>query len=461
MAIDMATEHSEADDMEALRTSRQATLSSTPLSLDVLKQRDATLKKTTAAIRKLRLGITQETVSPLLSTDLVRLNLTRHLSEAVDALSDTVFRTRPSDLPAWTSVVCLLHTTYKGFGQGLMQQLKTQISPILEVPATEEKEMLTPKRMALRILVALYIAGVYEDRGNAVEGVIKTFSKNDAMSSKMSVKRYVTTHAHLSLFNGFLKTYHAQILELLPEDLQTRWLSPLRTYFNTCVETLINEHMVYRDLLARYDRTVGTAKEMRHIDFELYATQFQKLRESVEVLAGHLKMPIPSLDDSSATSSQKASTVSVSHSAEQEAARVNAAQGFDDTVTYEFYRQLIDLYAILPPNTLDSAENPSPVGESTADIRAIKQEKFETLGNACLSRESTDAQCRQFCTETFTADGQTMQLNTPENRKLLVSFLVEGADMSIKDKIPYYARFISTLDRQFGKIGRFCIITHC
>ncbi|POM68736.1 Regulator of nonsense transcripts 2, partial [Phytophthora palmivora] len=126
----------------------RAQLSSVKLKSDI--------KRSSAFVKKLR--VLSEANAESLLRDAAELNLTRYVSECVAALADAPLKA--ADLAAAVKVASLLHQRYEDFAPGIQRAL---VGSFEASYASDDKSKMLKRRLLLRLLCELYLAGVLDD----------------------------------------------------------------------------------------------------------------------------------------------------------------------------------------------------------------------------------------------------------------------------------------------------------
>eukprot|EP00752_Nemacystus_decipiens_P014194 g12623.t1 len=116
------------------------------------------LKKTTAFTKKVKQLSEDQRAS--LDKDLETLNLSRYVSEIVDAVAEN--KLKNADVSVAVHLCCLMHQRYPEFAEDLVAKLA---GPFVSAPGDEEreeKELLRRKRSNLRLLTELHAVGVFD-----------------------------------------------------------------------------------------------------------------------------------------------------------------------------------------------------------------------------------------------------------------------------------------------------------
>eukprot|EP00184_Porphyridium_aerugineum_P005083 CAMPEP_0184695892 /NCGR_PEP_ID=MMETSP0313-20130426/3374_1 /TAXON_ID=2792 /ORGANISM="Porphyridium aerugineum, Strain SAG 1380-2" /LENGTH=542 /DNA_ID=CAMNT_0027154419 /DNA_START=303 /DNA_END=1927 /DNA_ORIENTATION=+ len=118
-----------------------------------LRKRDASLKKCSGFVKKLRAGVTEENCESLIA-EAQTLNLSKYISELVNAISESKIRT--ADVDSYAKVCSTLHIQYHDFA--------TSLTPVLvRVVQDADKSDAANRRGTLRLLAELCCLGTFSN----------------------------------------------------------------------------------------------------------------------------------------------------------------------------------------------------------------------------------------------------------------------------------------------------------
>lgn len=157
---------------------------------------DASLKKNTAFIKRLRTGITSD-VHDQLMKDLETLSLEKYISEIVGAVTEGLQKSKTSaDIFTAIEVVSALHqrfsTLFTPFltyqiARGLTQPLKSYMASLTpEQREKEDSQRLIKQRVLLRVSVELWLVGVLRTLNDAIPLGVTTNNSPQLKSPKCS-----------------------------------------------------------------------------------------------------------------------------------------------------------------------------------------------------------------------------------------------------------------------------------
>jgi hypothetical protein len=144
-----------------------------------LKSLDASLKRNTSFIKKLKTVINPETLPSLLA-DVAALKLEKYLSEVVASIAECRLR-NTTEILAAVELCSAIHQRYADFAAPLIALLVKQLGPppvhaLSSVPAEQrEKEdaaRISRQRSALRLLLELYLVRLFGDGDGKKEGLV-------------------------------------------------------------------------------------------------------------------------------------------------------------------------------------------------------------------------------------------------------------------------------------------------
>jgi regulator of nonsense transcripts 2 len=119
------------------------------------------VKRNATFVRKLA-KITEDQRDKL-AQELATLNTSKFIPEAVNAIAqELTVALKPTDINASVHVCSLMHQRYADFAKHLVPAL---VKSFDETAGKTEADSLRKKRVVLRLLCELYLAGVYTDAG--------------------------------------------------------------------------------------------------------------------------------------------------------------------------------------------------------------------------------------------------------------------------------------------------------
>ncbi len=181
------------------------------------------IKKSSAFVKKLKL-LTENSADALMK-DVKEINLTRYVSECVASLVEAPLKM--VDLPAAVRVISLLHQRYAEFSSLLIQTLVTTFDASY---GTDDKSKLVKRRILLRLLSELYLAGVITDvhvvshiiqrvakREGGPSGGSKTRGKGNMSMTGASHSNQSSAQLEVPLLVNFAKSVGVEFLGVLPK----------------------------------------------------------------------------------------------------------------------------------------------------------------------------------------------------------------------------------------------------
>ncbi|CAL8462985.1 g2519 [Coccomyxa elongata] len=380
--------------LKAQRELREANLDALPLTDADLRKLDASVKRNTALIKKLR-SVSEESRAALLD-DISRTNQSKYVSEAVAAISEANVKTK--DIAAAVEVISLLHQRYAEFSGELVAKLNDVFVP----GAEDEKSGAARRRSALRLLCELLLVGVHHNTLPLVATV-------RALAAADFERDPAGAQASLSLLAGFAKWHRVEFLgfprrppadvppdppseaegEGKPEELAAvraevaqekmaweeeaaRAFSPskddqelfmaalVRAYERAC-EALLRDHAALartEDDNQRVLNNRGELLEEMAAAYEKQHRSFEALQKSLASLAESLEREMPALPE---TTTRFTGEGGVSLVTRQEGEDLSTGP-FEDEETRALYESLPDIRALVPALLLGTAE-----GQPTAE----------------------------------------------------------------------------------------------
>ena len=129
-------------------------------SANTLKGLESTIKRTTALTKKIKQAINEENVENICK-EVTQLNLSRYVSEIVTGIADIKPK---SNVLSILRICLLMHSRYSEFSASLIPKLTKlfENSPTNETEQ-EKKEKNFKKKETVKLLVELFLSGVYND----------------------------------------------------------------------------------------------------------------------------------------------------------------------------------------------------------------------------------------------------------------------------------------------------------
>eukprot|EP00803_Ostreobium_quekettii_P008396 evm.model.scf_755.1 EVM.evm.TU.scf_755.1 scf_755:18101-34941(-) len=387
------------------REKRQGNLDVTHPSDDELKKCESSVKRNAALIKKLR-GISEESRNSLCE-EILKVNQSRYVSEAVVAIAETPIKSK--DIPAAIQVCTLLHNRYSDFRAGIVDALVKSLNGANKSAGDDEKVIGSRRRSCVRLLVELLLCGVHQNL-SVLHSVLKELVVADYHSNQDG---YLL---HLLLLTTFSKAGRDQLLGLphkprislpigvegeegdgVPEAVQPalrcakaalldleaeqskRFMAPeedrrqfrdgLERAFSVASSTLVTEHADLRQQEQDNMHVLNTRGELP----EEMAAQYEKKRKAFEALqrnmsafAESLDKDLPDLPDDSLTR--------VTTDSQATGGDLGDDSGppplFDDAETQAFYETLPDLRALVPAVLLGVAEDKDKDEEESTPRKA-------------------------------------------------------------------------------------------
>ncbi|CAD7702075.1 unnamed protein product [Ostreobium quekettii] len=458
------------------REKRQGNLDVTHPSDDELKKCESSVKRNAALIKKLR-GISEESRNSLCE-EILKVNQSRYVSEAVVAIAETPIKSK--DIPAAIQVCTLLHNRYSDFRAGIVDALVKSLNGANKSAGDDEKVIGSRRRSCVRLLVELLLCGVHQNL-SVLHSVLKELVVADYHSNQDG---YLL---HLLLLTTFSKAGRDQLLGLphkprislpigvegeegdgVPEAVQPalrcakaalldleaeqskRFMAPeedrrqfrdgLERAFSVASSTLVTEHADLRQQEQDNMHVLNTRGELP----EEMAAQYEKKRKAFEALqrnmsafAESLDKDLPDLPDDSLTR--------VTTDSQATGGDLGDDSGppplFDDAETQAFYETLPDLRALVPAVLLGVAEDKVMAKDGRA--RASNQELDALLSRlpTCVTRDSADEISVNFC-----------YLNSKAARKRLMRALCDVPKGSLQ-LLSFFARIAATLKQVYPDIA--------
>ena len=157
---------------------------------------DASLKKNTSFIKKLKMSTTSTSVSSILQ-DIKSLKIDKYLSEIVSAILESKLKTS-TDIASAVEIISLLHQRYAEvavmFKESLLKPMGPPPSTVgmsTEQRDREESIRIAKQKSYLRLLTDLYLSGVINDEGSKPDMGIIGSALKDMVSNKTILYIYI------------------------------------------------------------------------------------------------------------------------------------------------------------------------------------------------------------------------------------------------------------------------------
>ncbi|KAF1792340.1 Armadillo-type fold [Phytophthora cactorum] len=338
------------------------------------------IKRSSAFVKKLR--VLSEANADSLLRDADELNLTRYVSECVAALADAPLKA--ADLAAAVKVASLLHQRYEDFAPGMV---RTLIGSFEASYASEDKSKMLKRRLILRLLCELYLAGVFEDVQVIAHIIQRVARRSSTSSSQLEVpllvsfaksvgvdflgvqpKKFKELEKILADNEEFQKFLESQT-PVVPQNVQQECLSCYLEAYDMICKFYLAQHATFLKLDARNEKEEANRGEVteEHVqELKNAKLLFEKLQTSVNSLADALDRDVPPLpveekDDGSANGS-----ILVWEGGDGAGRELSRDGPFDDEATRSFYEDLPDLLELVPAVVL---------GLTEADVAELKKKK--------------------------------------------------------------------------------------
>lgn len=456
------------------------------------KKLDSSIKKTTALRRKL-VKITSENEDQLLK-EMTTLNLTRYINEIVTAILATPLRI--IDVPSAVKICSLLHQMYTDFSSEFLPALRKMVLP------ANKQDDLQRKRSALRLLIELFVCGMFNDANGSIfcstlEAYNDDFDK-DQQSSILLILNFVRygksdllgiksdSGGRVIVSDDEKQPINNNEMEddfepLLSKELQTKLNNTINASYTKIGNYLITLHTDLRNLEKQnheIEMTKGEVSAEATAEYQKQRSIYEKTVANVTSLSELLQLPFPKLP------------------VEKKMARVEIQSAFKSTTSagalkpgsliWEdegmrlFYEDLHNLALIVHPALLgpinkETEEVPTKEGETTAEPEAtgggpptVPRKPPTTTAEEKVTEEPEEVlePSQQEAFNQFVQKLDTMMspsivdqmaidfcyLSKRGNKKRLVNALF-SVNRNKLDIIPYYARLVATLNPWMKEIG--------
>ncbi|KAG4303994.1 hypothetical protein PORY_002647 [Pneumocystis oryctolagi] len=404
---------------------------------------DASLKKNTAFIKRLRTGITAD-VHDQLMRDLKTLSLEKYISEIVGAVAEGLQKSKTSaDISAAIEVVSALHqrfsTLFTPFltfqiARGLTQPLKSyMVSLTPEQREKEDTQRLLKQRILFRVSVELWLVGVLRTLDDAIPFGVTTNISSQPKSLKFQKRPENHTnepfvysiikdivhqdrdYVNLPLIVTFVKNFASDIfcitqkrlrkivdgntsensiessqqyiidenISICPPDVRENIKLLLQKYFDSLKEYLVKE---YRNLKIQEksvsDASVnrGEINEDRQNNLDRLEKHLEKLINNAKILADILGLLMPNFKDHDEDlSGNTDSCLRVSSFLLQEKEEIVMNSIWEDDDQKKFYEDIIDLKDIVPSSLLTNDKKQSKENEVYNESKMHPIDKLDEM----------------------------------------------------------------------------------
>ncbi|KAG3097547.1 Regulator of nonsense transcripts [Phytophthora idaei] len=354
------------------------------------------IKRSSAFVKKLR--VLSEVNADSLLRDAAELNLTRYVSECVAALADAPLKA--ADLAAAVKVASLLHQRFEDFAPGMVRAL---IGGFEASYASEDKSKMLKRRLILRLLCELYLAGVFEDV-QVIAHIIQRVARRESPGAKksrgnMSITGSSTSSSQLEvpLLVSFAKSVGVDFLgvqpkkfkelekiladneefqkflesqtPVVPQNVQQECLSCYLEAYDMICKIYLAQHATFLKLDARNEKEEANRGEVteEHVqELKNAKLLFEKLQTSVNSLADALDRDVPPLPVEEKDDGSGNGSILVWEGGDGAGRELSRDGPFDDEATRSFYEDLPDLLELVPAVVL---------GLTEADVAELKKKK--------------------------------------------------------------------------------------
>ncbi|RLN87580.1 hypothetical protein BBJ28_00005886 [Nothophytophthora sp. Chile5] len=372
------------------------------------------IKKSSAFVKKLKL-LSESNAESVLK-DVEELNLTRYVSECVAALAEAPLKL--ADLPAAVRAASLLHQRYEDFASGMV---RTLVGVFESSYGSEDKSKMVKRRLILRMLSELYLAGVFDDV-QVVAQLIQRVARREQGSSaskqrgkgNMSLgSSAASQQLEVPLLVTFAKSVGVEFLgvqpkkfkelakqlrgndafqtlvdnqpTLVPKAVQQECLASFLEAYEMICKFYLAQHAAFLKLEARNEKEEvnrGEVTEEHVQELKNGKLLFEKLQTSVNSLADALDREVPPLpvEEKDDGSGRGGILVWEGEGGGRELSRDGP---FDDEATRSFYEDLPDLLELVPAVVL---------GLTEADVAELKKKKEAAAAATPEEEAETEAE---------------------------------------------------------------------
>ncbi|KTW27816.1 uncharacterized protein T551_02783 [Pneumocystis jirovecii RU7] len=404
---------------------------------------DASLKKNTAFIKRLRAGITGD-VHDQLMRDLKTLSLEKYISEIVGAVIEGLQKSKTStDIFAAIEVVSALHqrfsTLFTPFltfqiARGLTQPLKSYMASLTpEQREKEDSQRLLKQRILLRVSVELWLVGVLRTLNDAIPLGVVTNTNSQLKSSKYQKRSENHTnepfvysiikdiiqqdrdYVNLPLIVTFVRNFATDIfcisqkrlrkifdgntsensvefsqqytidenISICPFDIRENIKLLLQKYFDNLKEYIVKEHRnlkIQEKSVSDASVSRGEINEDRQNNLDRLEKHLEKLINNAKILADILGLLMPDLKDQDEdTLNNMDSCIRISNSFLQEREEITINSLWEDDDQKKFYEDIIDLKDTVPSSFLTNDKKQNKESEMSNENKPPPIDKLDEM----------------------------------------------------------------------------------
>lgn len=434
---------------------------------------DASLKKNTAYIKRLRL-LTAETGDSLLG-EFELLKLTKYVGEAAHALVESRLK-NIGDIVMVVELASRFHQRYSDFLAAFKAALGKEVDVLEPVSMDDRLAWLSRQRQLLRLVAELHLVGIITEP-NAVYKLLGKLLVDDDHKGPPSVP----------VATGFVKGVGAFYLNLdlldtqkelfLISEWRQKFTDALNAFFKAMCRLLVRTHNRLRILEAKgrhHYETRGDLSSSQVSVLQATAEACEKLRTNLQSLAEQLHLPLPVMEELEVPKMMEGRIVFADPRMAASVERI-ASVIFDSEEDRAFYEGIVDLHGLVPESFLmgsntsrpsspaipvdDAAEvdlgmfvdvDPDsvvgkPIDEalSAEDYRSVNSIKtfFEKLP-VMQSRALADQAAIDYC-----------YIHSKAMQKRLAETLIDLPFRRL-DLLPFIGRFLATLKPFYPELGQ-------
>lgn len=365
---------------------RQANLSPTRPTEPQLSALDASLRKNTAFIKRLR-TVTAETVESILG-EFEQLKLTKYVEEAAQALAESRMRS-VGDTAAVVEVASRLHQRYSDFSAAFKTALARE-TEVAEPAAAEERSIwLGRQRQLLRLVAELHLVGIVAEP-TPVYRLLGRLLYEDDIKGPLSVP----------VATSFVKGVGAFYLDLHPLDIQKdlflipewrhKFTEALNSYFKLMCRLLVRRHSKLRTLEAtgrRHYETRGDLSAGQTTALQSAAEAVEKLRANLQALAEQLMLQLPEMEELEMPKMLEGKIVFADPKLASSVEKASSII-FDSEEERAFYEEILDLKDRIPELFLEGGRSQSTSSSLASPVPASSD--VEEAAATAMAAEEED-----------------------------------------------------------------------
>eukprot|EP00730_Choanoeca_flexa_P003310 TRINITY_DN11359_c3_g1_i1.p1 TRINITY_DN11359_c3_g1~~TRINITY_DN11359_c3_g1_i1.p1 ORF type:complete len:1196 (+),score=478.84 TRINITY_DN11359_c3_g1_i1:208-3588(+) len=321
---------------------------------DFFKKLDASVKKNTAFVKKLKTTMTESQQKALLS-DVEKLNLNRYLEEVTASLAQAG-KIKNASLETSVALAVSLHRRYEEFADGF----KTALETGLALPDVDDKEAVVCHRFTFKLYSEMVLLGVFPlDEGKVLCKRLAQFLSKDKeyqhLATAVSLLAFLVPQlaGALPRSQQQLLAKHEVEVKVQPvfEELAPQMQELLKRYFKKLSDKLVNDKTKLNQRIKQDEVTMDLKGELLPERAEATAkakTNFDDFLGHVTQIADIVDEDMPALPEPEEDDMMNGVKLDMTNPYKSMDPNDVASSLWQDVEEQEFYEHLPDLMARLP-----------------------------------------------------------------------------------------------------------------